>query len=479
MSTAGQGRYDAAIVGAGPVGSLCALAHARRGARVVLLEAGAGASTTRLAGEWLHPPAVRALREFGVDLDRDPRSAVGRGFVLFPEDGAAPIRLPYRGESLGLSCEHGVIVSRLHEAVAAEPRIDLLVRSRVWSVEHARVTFTREGEARSVEAPRIVGADGRNSVVRRSLGLSARSATCSLCLGVVLRDVELPFEGYGHVMCGAPGPILLYRLNDDVVRVLVDVPVEQWRGGDRIDFVAASCANVLPENLRGAFREAVDAGQYSVAANGVKPRISYGRSDRVLVGDAAGHYHPMTAVGMTLGFGDALALAESGGFREFTTRRLRETRAPELLSMGVYEVFADHRAEAVALRRAVYRGWRVSAAHRRRTSRLLACEDESIVQLGLAFAVTAARALAALAPSPGDRLSWRRAGFTCGSLVRRLWWLARGSELRRKLTSANGEEEQRVRGMLARAFLLSIGSAAGEPAAEDALELEVVEAGSP
>ena len=83
MSSVPLMRYDVAIVGAGPVGSLCALAHARKGARVVLLEGSPNASR-RLAGEWLHPPAARMLREFGIDLETQSCSTEGRGFVVFP-----------------------------------------------------------------------------------------------------------------------------------------------------------------------------------------------------------------------------------------------------------------------------------------------------------------------------------------------------------------------------------------------------------
>ena len=76
------------------MGSFCALAHARAGARVALLEANPKAST-RLAGEWLHPPAVRMLRDIGLSLDAERRSAPGKGFVVLPEDGSEPIVLPY------------------------------------------------------------------------------------------------------------------------------------------------------------------------------------------------------------------------------------------------------------------------------------------------------------------------------------------------------------------------------------------------
>ena len=95
----------------------------------------------------------------------------------------------------------------------------------------------------------------------------------------------------------------------------------------------------------------------------LSPRVTYGNPRRVLIGDAAGHYHPMTAVGMTLGFGDALALAEGGDFRDFAAERFRAVGVPEFLAMGLYEVFADHRVEAVVLRRTIYHGdWRTNSA---------------------------------------------------------------------------------------------------------------------
>ena len=48
---------DFPAVGDGPVGCVTALACAQGGARVLLLEAQAQA-TSRMAGEWLHPSGV-------------------------------------------------------------------------------------------------------------------------------------------------------------------------------------------------------------------------------------------------------------------------------------------------------------------------------------------------------------------------------------------------------------------------------------
>jgi squalene monooxygenase len=80
---------DVAVVGAGPVGCVAAIALARHGMRVVLLEA--GPAGRRFAGEWLHPAAVDVLRELAIPLPPNAQLDSARGFIVFPEDGSAPI----------------------------------------------------------------------------------------------------------------------------------------------------------------------------------------------------------------------------------------------------------------------------------------------------------------------------------------------------------------------------------------------------
>ena len=459
MSTAPSRNYDVAIVGGGPVGSLCALAHAQKGARVVLLEASPEASK-RLAGEWLHPPAVRILRELGIGLDTQPPIGAGNGFVVYPEDDSEPIILPYPDGAHGLACEHAVLVSHLHEAIENESSIDFIFNAQVREIVDGRITFTRNGTDESVAAARIVGADGRGSVVRRSLGLSTNQKTCSWMVGVLVDDVTLPLEGYGYVLGGGPGPILMYRLGERGVRIVVDVPADRWTPRDRIGFLLDSYAGWLPESVRPAFVDALRAGQFRTASNKLRLRVTYGSPHRVLIGDAAGHYHPMSAVGITLGFGDALALAENEDFGDFTKKRFQAIRAPEFLAMGLYEVFADHRAEVVALRHAVYRGWRASSTMRDRTMRLLACENTSVSHLSSAFFTTMARAIAGEMPRSFDKLAWRRARDTFNSLSTRLKWLLQGARMLHRARSTGEGTDEQIRDTWSHTFLVSIPSKA-------------------
>jgi len=452
--------YDVAVVGAGPVGSVCALAHARKGARVALLEANPRA-VRRLAGEWLHPPGARALRNLGVDLDTQLPSCAGRGFVVFPDDGGESIVFTYPHESPGLVCEHETLVGRLRETIEREPEIDYLAQARVREVEGRQLAYTFDGSNQRLTAGKIVGADGRMSVVRKSLGLSAELMTSSRMLGLILNDVNLPLEGYGHVLLGGPGPILIYRVAEERIRLIVDIPLDHWAPGDPVGLLLDAYAPLVPEEVRGAFVQALRSGRFSAAASSLRPRVTYGSPDRVLIGDAAGHYHPMTAMGMTLGFGDAIALAESANFEEFSNRRFLDTRAPELLAMGLYEVFADHRDEATVLRHAVYRNWRANDAFRERTVGLLACEDTSLASLTLAFGATVLRSVAGEIPLSYKVSAWRRPLDVVQRLAVRLGWALVGVRGLQKAKSANGSAQPAPSHPLAHAFLVSMPARSG------------------
>lgn len=384
MTDAASTDYDVAIVGAGPVGSLCALAHAQQGNRVVLL-GGNPKAATRLAGEWLHPPAVDMLASVGIRFDDPTIGSVGNGFVVYPEDGSAAITLPYPQGRFGHTYEHAKLVEKLHEAIQGDETIEFYPNSVVRSISEQRLSGVTKGAEFTLHANRIVGADGRVSVVRNALDLSTHRVICSRMVGVLLQDVELPQEDFGHVVLAAPGPILIFPLGSHRARVIADVPQIHASSKNLQHLMLDSYSPALPVALRETFDSEVRAGNFQIATNDLRPRVNYGTSQHTLIGDAAGHYHPLTAVGMTLGFGDAIALAKSQKFSKFATTRLRNIRSGELLAMGLYEVFADDRADATALRNAVYARWRASSKLREKTMKFLACDDTSIWRFARTF----------------------------------------------------------------------------------------------
>ena len=56
-------------------------------------------------------------------------------------------------------------------------------------------------------------------------------------------------------------------------------------------------------------------------------------------GGSVGHCHPLCAVGMSVGFTDAVTLVRSKSVEEYAAARRAGGRVPELLSMGLYDLF--------------------------------------------------------------------------------------------------------------------------------------------
>lgn len=379
--------YDTLIVGAGPVGALSAIAFARRGQRVALCEANPRAHQ-RFAGEWLHPPALDVLSSLHIDLGQiEGGFALMRGFAVFPDDGSEPILLDYPNERRGIACEHSALVEALRHHAASRPEVDYVEGARVTELASTGIVGRLPcGEAFTTRAKGIIGADGRNSQVRNARIEDSAGETVSHSAGLAIADLTLPFEGYGHVVLGGPGPLLLYRINDRTVRASFDVPVGTSNERRDAHYLWRHFGPVLPAFLRAPIRRALREQRIQWAACRFRTRASYGVDDVALAGDAVGYFPPLTASGMTVGFLDVAALATSQGLDAY--RRQRETHGwiAELLANALYQVFTDRRQSAAELRQAVFRTWRNDPAQRQRTLRVLVGEAPSASLFSHAFA---------------------------------------------------------------------------------------------
>src|SRR5262249_14567683 len=156
--------------GGGPVGCVTALAFARKGARVLLLE-GNPRSAQRLAGECLHPPGVQVLETLGLgNLIRQGYSA--RCFAVFSQVESSPVLLEYPAGSGGLTCDHFVLVSTLRQAAASHPNIRFVPGGMANAIEGQHLYYeTQDRRPQCMAAGLLVGADGRSSLARKFLSL--------------------------------------------------------------------------------------------------------------------------------------------------------------------------------------------------------------------------------------------------------------------------------------------------------------------
>lgn len=379
------------------MGSVTAIAFARRGARVLVLEANPHACR-RFAGELIHPPGVAVLDALRIGRFEQSSAHTSYGFKIFPDDGSTPIELPYP-EGVALTCAHDAMVENLREVASSISGVEVMSFARVVEIEGNRVRLDDREQGRRVEisADRIIGADGRASIVRRQLGLRDNSMLLSYMASVELRGLELPFEGFGHVLLGGPGPALLYRIGPDRVRGCLDVPLRYGAAGRTPAFLWDAFSPVMPPAVLPAFRRALMEGPISWAANRFCPRADFGRGPVALVGDALGHVHPMTAIGLTMGFLDARSVAEHDHLEDYA--RARQAYVPELLASALYHCFRREDPSATGVREAMFRVLRTSAAARRQTMMILSGLEDRTSSFGGIFLRIAAEAIGSTARS--------------------------------------------------------------------------------
>lgn len=308
--------FDIAIVGAGPAGSATAIASARLGYRVAIVDK-QFFPRDKLCGDFINPINWPVFRALGVDERiRGEAHAVVRGFRLTTHFGAhaeAAFSLQDHERLLGI----GLTRSRLDQVLLEKTRhegvslfqgckvINLSKRSDGWTVE-----IDCAGVSKTLQAQVLVGADGRNSWVAQRIGLSSSGDVTGRAVGfqVRLRSAFTDDKVAIHLFPG--GYAGLVSLGDGTVNLCLTI--------DRARIVSERAEEMLfdeylPQNpyLKKILLSSERLGKvrwtYPVY---FPPRRSSGERV-VLVGDAARVSEPVTGEGVYLAMRSGLLAAST------------------------------------------------------------------------------------------------------------------------------------------------------------------------
>ncbi|MCY3828866.1 MAG: NAD(P)/FAD-dependent oxidoreductase [Rhodospirillaceae bacterium] len=304
------------VAGAGPVGMTAAAYLALHDIPVLVLEAGDDLATDLRASTW-HPPTLDMLDFFdgivgelaGWGLiaptwqyrDRETGPVVTWDMSLLKDDTGHPYRI---------QTEQWKLTRLLHRRMADVPHFDLRFGHEVTGAgqngDRAWVTANTAEGIEKFEGRWVIGGDGANSAVRRSLGI----AYDGLTFPELFLTLSTSFEFRGPMPDLTP---VNYFADPEEWLVLLRV-VDAWRvlfpTGPDEDMEFALTDERVQERLAGV---APGCGPFNVVHKThyrVHQRVAdkYRIGRILLAGDAAHINNPLGGMGMNGGIQDAFSL---------------------------------------------------------------------------------------------------------------------------------------------------------------------------
>jgi flavin-dependent dehydrogenase len=310
----GRHVYDAAIVGAGPAGSACAVHLARAGADVVLVDRCAFPRDKPCA-EYLSPAAEPLLRELGV-LDALEATNPSRllGFRVYAPGGRvfqgdfAATRGP-DGRSIftsGLCVPRSRLDALLVEAARGagaevRERWSLALLARGDDGTHTLLAADT-ASAEPIRARLLIAADGVHSTVARRLGLHEPSRMRKVALVAHLRGIA-GLGSHGEMHVSGRRYVGLARLEPEGIGDLCNVAmvVDERRDGANLRGRAQSFLLEALQIFPGLCGRLDDARVVRPTLTTSRICVRAGRLSAagvLLIGDAAGYYDPFTGEGI-------------------------------------------------------------------------------------------------------------------------------------------------------------------------------------
>ena len=338
---------DVFVIGGGPAGLAAAIAARLRGFDVVLAD-GAEPPIDKACGEGLLPDAVHILARLGIEIPASQRFTL-QGIRFLDAELKVDAEFP-AGRGMG------VRRAALHEKMVERARnvgVTLLWKTPVSGISPAGVIT----DQRTVAARWIIGADGIRSRVRRWAGLEPLRPHQPRFAFRRHYAVE-PWCNCTELYWGRSSQAYVTPVGSDDVCVVLISRDPQAR--------FASVCSEFPQ-LAQRLASAAPTGSERGAVTLSRSLDRVYRGPIALIGDASGSVDAITGEGLSLGFHQALALADAlkaEDLRKYQAAHRRLIRRPTL--MGRLLLLLDNQPKLRS------RAMRALAAHPELFARLVA-----------------------------------------------------------------------------------------------------------
>ena len=301
--------FDAIVVGARCAGSPTAMLLARKGYKVLLVDKATFPSDT-ISTHLIHPAGMATLRGWGL---HDQITGAGSPPIDTYEFDVGPFTLsgsPGSAEEPVSYAPRRTVLDKLLVDIASDAGVEVREAFTVDEIlfEDGRVSgirgHDRGGESVTEQARVVIGADGRHSMVARSVNAEQYNEKPQLQASYYSYWSGLPMKGRFEAYTGGPRAFAAWPTNDDLTLLVGGWPYAEFEANKHdVEGNFSAMIDLVPE-----FAARVRAGKREERFYGASVpnffRKPFGPG-WALVGDAGYNKDFITAQGITDAFRDA------------------------------------------------------------------------------------------------------------------------------------------------------------------------------
>ncbi|MEM2016876.1 MAG: NAD(P)/FAD-dependent oxidoreductase [Nitrososphaerota archaeon] len=274
-------RYDVIVVGGGPAGVSAAKASGKTGAKTLLLEKAPAIMANKPCGQAVSQETLQTA-----EVKPDPTIVLHRAYAIVYAPNLNYVKI----DRIGFLIDKSRLLQYI-AAQAAEYGVEIHVREEALDVKIEDGSVKVKTNRGEYEANVVVGADGYNSTVARSLGVTEKSEPIPT-LQYVMVNCSIRYPDAVRFFLGnnvAPGGYAwIFPQNEKIAEVGIGV-----RGAPAKEYLDAFVKRFSDELGKA---QIIDYRGAPVPIGGLIGELVKDRV--VLIGDAAGTVIPLTGAGI-------------------------------------------------------------------------------------------------------------------------------------------------------------------------------------